>query len=87
MAGVPVTVSYTNRKPAFAISSTSNDQKQLEQRAAAHSAPQQVARRCHIIVASLADQQNKLIAAHLQVSRPTVNLWRKRVGELGIAQV
>jgi transposase len=46
-----------------------------------------VALRCRIVLGALAEEQNKAIAARLQVSRPTVNLWRKRVREMGIGQV
>ncbi len=64
-----------------------SDQAQLEQWESAHGTPQQVALRCRIVLAAFAGQQNKAMAAHLQVSRPTVNLWRKRVRDLGIDQV
>jgi transposase len=38
-------------------------------------------------LAACASQQNKDMAAGLKVSRPTVNLWRKRVRDQGIGQV
>src|SRR5205823_5444848 len=40
-----------------------------------------------IVLGALAGEQNQAIAARLGVSRPTVNLWRKRVRDLGIGQV
>jgi len=64
-----------------------SDQAQLERWASAHGTPQQVALRCRIVLAAGAGQQNKVMAASLKVSRPTVNLWRQRVQELGIGQV
>jgi transposase len=64
-----------------------NDQTQLEQWESAYGTPQQVALRCRIVLAALAGEQNQAMAARLQVSRPTVNLWRKRVRERGIGQV
>ena len=75
------------RKPSFAIMLSPSDQAQLQQWKSAHGTPQQVALRCRIILAACAGQQNKVMAADLQVSRPTVNLWRKRVRDLGIGQV
>src|SRR5216683_7086256 len=75
------------RTTSFPIMLSPIDQKQLEQWESAHGTPQQVALRCRIVLAAFAGQQNKAMAAHLQVSRPTVNLWRKRVRDLGIDQV
>jgi transposase len=75
------------RKSSIAIILNSSDQAQLERWASAHGTPQQVALRCRIVLAAAAGQQNKVMAAHLNVSRPTVNLWRKRVQDLGIGQV
>ena len=71
----------------FPIKLSPSDQAQLQQWESAHGTPQQVALRCRIVLAALAGQQNKVTAARLQVSRPTVNLWRERVGDLGIGQV
>ena len=75
------------RKSSIAIILNPSDQAQLERWASAHGTPQQVALRCRIVLAAAAGQQNKVMAAHLNVSRPTVNLWRKRVQDLGIGQV
>jgi len=69
------------------ITLNSTDQAQLEQWASAHSTPQQVALRCRIVLAACGGQRNTVTAAELQVSRPTINLWRKRVSDLGIGQV
>src|SRR5580704_10900138 len=60
---------------------------QLEQWESAHGTPQQVALRCRIILGVVAGQQNMNIAEGLGVSRPTVQLWRKRVHEQGIGEV
>src|ERR1700693_4366992 len=60
---------------------------QLEQLESAQGTPQQVALRCRIILRAVAGQQNVAIAAGLGVSRPTVQLWRKRVYEQGIGEV
>jgi len=75
------------RKSSIAIILNPSDQAQLERWASAHGTPQQVALRCRIILGAAAGQQNKVMAANLNVSRPTVNLWRKRVQTLGIGQV
>src|SRR6267154_1309812 len=63
------------------------ERTQLEQWESAHGTPQQVALRCRIILRAVAGQQNVAIAAGLGVSRPTVQLWRKRVHEGGIGEV
>ena len=75
------------RKSSIAIILNPSDQAQLERWASAHGTPQQVALRCRIVLAAGGGQQNKVVAANLNVSRPTVNLWRKRVQDLGIGQV
>jgi transposase len=74
-------------KTSFPVVLSSADQGQLEQWASAHGTPQQVALRCRIVLGALAGEQNQAMAARLQISRPTVNLWRKRVRDLGIGQV
>jgi len=74
-------------KTSFPVVLSSADQGQLEQWESAHGTPQQVALRCRIVLGALAGEQNQAMAARLQVSRPTVNLWRKRVRDLGIGQV
>src|SRR5437016_594310 len=63
------------------------ERTRLEQWESAHGTPQQVALRCRIILRAVAGQQNVAIAAGLGVSRPTVQLWRKRVHEQGIGKV
>ncbi len=63
------------------------ERTQLKQWESSHGTPQQVALRCRIILAAVAGQDNAGIAAELQVSRPTVQLWRKRVHEQGIGEV
>ena len=74
-------------KIRFPVVVTSQEQAQLEQWESAHGTPQQVALRCRIVLCAIDGQQNKAIADHLKVSRPTVNLWRKRVRDLGVGQV
>ena len=53
----------------------------------AHGTPQQVALRCRIILGAVAGRDNVSIAEGLGVSRPTVQLWRRRVREQGIGAV
>jgi len=60
---------------------------QLQQWESSHGTPQQVALRCRIILAALAGEDNVAIAEELEVSRATVQLWRKRVHERGIGEV
>jgi len=63
------------------------ERMQLEQWESAQGTPQQVALRCRIVLAALAGDDNVSIAQELGVSRPTVQLWRKRVHEGGIGEV
>ena len=74
-----------NTSPAIKLQAP--ERTQLEQWEASHGTPQQVALRCRIILAALAGQDNVAIAAALEVSRPTVQLWRQRVREQGIGEV
>jgi len=60
------------------------EQAQLEKWGSAQGTPQQVALRCRIILRALVGQDNVSIAEQLGVSRPTVQLWRKRVCAQGI---
>ncbi|MGH8350060.1 MAG: IS630 family transposase [Pseudomonas sp.] len=70
-----------------AIKLNAAERVQLEKWECAHGTPQQVALRCRIILGVLAGRGNVSIGEGLGVSRPTVQLWRKRVGEQGIGQV
>jgi transposase len=60
------------------------ERQQLETWDSAHGTPQQVALRCRIILRAVAGEDNVSIAEALGVSRPTVQLWRRRVREQGI---
>jgi transposase len=71
----------------LAIKLQAAERTQLQQWEASHGTPQQVALRCRIVLGAVAGQDNVAIAAQLGVSRPTVQLWRKRVCEAGIAEV
>ena len=63
------------------------ERAQLEQWESAQGTPQQVALRCRVVLGALAGDDNVSIAQELGVSRPTVQLWRKRVHEGGIGEV
>src|SRR2546428_9424911 len=63
------------------------ERAELEKWESSYGTPQQVALRCRIILGALAGQDNVSIAEELGVSRPTVQLWRKRVCEQGIGEV
>ena len=58
------------------------ERQQLEQWAAAHGTPQQVAMRCLIVLASAQGQSDSAIAEQLATNRNTVILWRKRFAQL-----
>ena len=70
-----------------AIKLQSAEQSQLEHWESSHGTPQQVALRCRIVLRAVAGQDNVSIAEALGVARPTVQLWRKRVGTQGIGEV
>ena len=71
----------------LAIELNLSERARLEQWESSFGTPQQVALRCRIILGAVAGQDNVAIADRLKVSRPTVQLWRKRVREQGIRQV
>src|ERR1700682_2314216 len=60
------------------------DRRKIEQWAAAHGTPQQVALRCRIVLAAVAGESDVAIAEQLSVNRNTVILWRKRFGDEGL---
>ena len=72
---------------SLAIKLQPAERTQLEKWGSSHGTPQQVALRCRIILGALAGQDNVSIAERLGVSRPTVQLWRKRVRAQGIGGV
>lgn len=65
------------------VSLAEAERKQLEQWAAAHGTPQQVALRRRIVLAAAAGETNLGIAAASQVDVKTVALWRGRFAEAG----
>lgn len=75
------------RKASYGLTISSIERSELERWESAQGTPQQVALRCRIILLALAGEKNQKIAAQLDVSRPTVNLWRQRVREGGIGEV
>ena len=70
-----------------AIELSAAEREELQKWASSHGTPQQVALRCRIVLGVLVGQSNVSIAEELRLSRPTVQLWRKRVSEGGIGQV
>ena len=74
-------------KTRVAIKLRPAERTQLKQWECSHGTPQQVALRCRIILGAVAGEDNVAIAEGLGVSRPTVQRWRKRVGEQGIGEV
>src|ERR1700676_4868106 len=72
---------------SLAIKLQPAERRQLEKWGSSYGTPQQVALRCRIILGALAGQNNVWIAEQLGVSRPTVQMWRRRVREQGIGEV
>jgi len=66
------------------LSVSPQQREQLEQWLAAPGTPQGVALRCRIILAAATGNTDPKIAADLQVSRPTVVLWRQRFSQQGL---
>jgi transposase len=60
------------------VNLSENDRSELEQWVAAHRTPQQVSQRCQIVLAAAQGQQDKAIAAGLQINYKTAAFWRKR---------
>ena len=56
----------------------------LEQWVRAHSTPQQVAKRCQIILQSAGGKSDQAIAMELDLNRHTCRLWRERFVECGV---
>ena len=63
---------------------TAVERQKLEQWAAAHGTPQQVAVRCRIVLSSAAGESDVAIARQLSVNRNTVILWRTRFKQEGL---
>jgi transposase len=71
----------------LSIKLSASERTQLQRWESSHGTPQQVALRCRIILGALAGEDNVSIAEELEVSRATVQLWRKRVHQRGIGEV
>jgi len=63
---------------ALPVNLSETDRFELERWVAAHRTPQQVSQRCQIVLAAAQGQQDKLIAADLDINFKTAALWRKR---------
>jgi transposase len=63
---------------APSVNLTPADRSELERWVAAHRTPQQVSQRCQIVLAADQGQQDKTIAADLEINFKTVALWRNR---------
>jgi transposase-like protein len=61
----------------------SNPREVLQRWVRAPTTPQRVARRSRIVLLALEGLRDDEIAARLNVSRPTVKLWRRRFAEYG----
>jgi FixJ family two-component response regulator len=63
---------------ASPVGLSETDRLELERWVAAHRTPQQVAQRCHIVLAASRGQPDKDIATDLEINFKTAALWRKR---------
>jgi transposase len=80
MNGVMAWTCYFSSMPRHAspVNLTETDRLELERWVAAHRTPQQVSQRCQIVLAAAQGQQDKSIAADLDINFKTAALWRKR---------
>ena len=72
-------------KSAAKLPITAEQESTLQSWESAHNTPQSVATRCRIVLMAAEGISNNQIAAQLDVSRPTVILWRQRFAEGGPA--
>jgi transposase len=70
--------------PAAALHFDDNQQKRLQALVQSGKTPQKVALRARIILLAAQGRPNHAIAQELQVSRPTVLLWRGRFQQAGV---
>ena len=80
MNGVMAWTCYFSSMPRHAspVNLTETDRLELERWVTAHRTPQQVSQRCQIVLAAAQGQQDKSIAADLDINFKTAALWRKR---------
>ena len=71
-------IDYLMSRRAMPLTLTETDSQELKRWINAHHTPQQVARRCRIILAAATGGQDKDIAAAMQINYKTVALWRQR---------
>jgi len=70
--------------PAAALQVDENQRKRLRHLARSGKTPQRIALRARIILAAAEGRPNHAIARQLEVSRPTVLLWRERFATGGV---
>jgi transposase len=75
----------TGRPKKRQIMMTTIEREQLHSYARSRALPHALVRRAKIILMSSAGNSNTAIAQRLQVSQPTVSLWRRRFLERGLA--
>jgi len=75
----------TGRPKKRQIVLSPTEREQLESYARSRALPHALVRRAKIVLWSATGDSNTVIAARLQVSQPTVSLWRRRFLERGLA--
>lgn len=70
--------------PAAALPVEENQRRQLQHLARSGKTPQKIALRAHIVLAAGKGRANHAIAQELEISRPTVLLWRDRFASQGV---
>lgn len=75
------------RKSYLKIDLNEQDRNRLLQWIGAHGTPQQVVKRCRIILLASEGDQDKQIASQLSINRHTCRLWRGRFLEKGLSSL
>ena len=69
-------INYFMSRRAMPVTLNKADSRELKLWVSAHHTPQQVAKRCRIILAAANGEQDKDIADAMQINYKTVALWR-----------
>lgn len=73
------------RKSPYTIELSPAEEKELRRRAGKYTLPYYVVQRARMILLAAEGWENKEIAAHLQMRREVVSMWRKRFFEERLA--
>jgi hypothetical protein len=72
------------KTPRQSIKLEEEQRQLLEEWVRAHRTPQQVVKRCQIILRSAGGKSDEAIAKELDINRHTCRLWRERFASCGV---